>query len=66
MPYTEKQRRLFHALEESPDARRRHDVNEDEARKLANEADDYARRGQEKKPVKKATSFIDLSSIWSP
>jgi hypothetical protein len=66
VPYTEKQRRLFHELEENPDARKRHGVNEDEARELAGEADDFARRGKERRPVRKVTSFIDLSRIWIP
>lgn len=64
MPYTEKQRRLFHALEESPDARRRHGVSREEAGKLADEADKYAKEGKERKPVKKAETFIDLSKVW--
>jgi len=64
VPYTEKQRRLFHALEESPDARKRHGVSEEEARRLADEADDLARRGKERKPVKKAAGYIDLTKIW--
>ena len=65
MPFTEKQRRLFHELKESPDARKRHGVNEDEASKLADEADRNARSGHERRPVKKATRFIDLSTIWT-
>jgi len=63
VPYTEKQRRLFHELEENPDARKRHGVSREEAGKLADEADDYARRGKEK-PAKKSASFIDLSHLW--
>ena len=61
MPFTPKQRRLFHAKEEHPDK----DMSAAEAHKLAQEADDLARQGKEKKP-KKSTSkgFIDLTRAW--
>lgn len=59
-PYTEQQRKLFHAADEDPEVAERHGMSQREAGQLANEADDYARRGKEKK----ATGFIDLSSIF--
>ena len=48
MPYTDAQRRLFHEMEENPDAARRHGVSRDEAGKLADEADRLAREGRTK------------------
>jgi hypothetical protein len=67
MPYTPAQRRLWHELDENPAARREHGVSGDEAHRLANEADDLAREGREKKPKQSAKSnFIDLSSIFNP
>lgn len=63
MPYTEKQRRLFHELDKNPEARKRRGVSKEEAGKLADEADSYAREGKEK-PAKKAANFIDLSHLW--
>lgn len=64
MPYTAQQRKLFHAAEEDPEVAREHGISHREAGELADEADSYARQGKEKKPVKKANSFIDLSDIF--
>lgn len=47
MPYTAKQRRFFHAAAER---------GEPGMKRLAKEADEYARKGEEKKPVKKAAA----------
>jgi len=62
MPYTAQQRKLFHVLEDDPEAAERHGMSQGEAGKLADEADDYAREGKEKKP--KAKGFIDLTDIF--
>lgn len=51
-PFTPAQRRLFHEVEENPDAARRHGMTRAEGRRLADEADDYARRGKEKADAK--------------
>jgi hypothetical protein len=65
MPYTEQQRKLFHAATESADVRRRRGLSRETASELADEADRLAREGKEKPPKKeKSDSFIDLSSIW--
>jgi hypothetical protein len=64
MPYTAQQRKLFHVLEDDPEAAERHGVSQHEAGKLADEADAYAREGKERKPVK-AKGFIDLSDIFA-
>lgn len=59
MPYTPAQRRLFHEMEENPDAARRHGTSQREAGQLADEADRLKRQGKEKK-----AGFIDLSSVF--
>lgn len=64
MSYTAEQRRLFHELVDNEKARERHGVSLEEAHKLADEADAYAREGKEKPAKKAAPRFIDLTSIW--
>ncbi len=64
MPYTAQQRKLFHAAENDPEVAERHGMSQREAGKLADEADDLAREGNERKPVK-AKGFIDLADIFS-
>jgi hypothetical protein len=63
-PFTAQQRKLFHAAENSAEVRRRKHIDRDTASRLANEADDYAREGKEKKK-KKASSFIDLRPTFN-
>jgi len=66
MPYTSRQRRYFHHLAENPDDARAADVSPRTAADLASEADDLARAGRERKPVKKQTikSFLDLAPLF--
>ena len=66
MPYTSRQRRLFHTISEDPEVAREHGVSTSTGRRLANEADDLARQGRERKPVKKPAlkSFLDLGPIF--
>lgn len=66
-PFTEEQRRLFHAMAEDDEVAEQHGTSQKEARKLAREADDLAREGKEK-PAKKAAvmGFIDLSGVFVP
>lgn len=64
MPWTEKQRRLFHAIAEDPEVAREHGVSTATGRRLAAEADDLSRRGKERKATVK--SFIDLSPVFRP
>ena len=59
MPFTPKQRRLFHEVEENPDAAERHGMSQTEGGKLAREADKLKKEGKEKK-----ASFIDLRPIF--
>ena len=69
MPFTEKQRKLFHEIEENPDAARRHGMTRREGGRLADEADKYAREGKEK-PAKKAAEspfgVVDLEPVLGP
>lgn len=58
MPYTEKQRKLFHAAEENAEVAQEHGMSHSEARKLADEADEKP----VKKPVKKG--FVDLKPVF--
>jgi hypothetical protein len=64
MPYTPSQRRLFHAMAEDDDVAREHGTSRKKARKLAEEADDLAREGKEKK--EKSSGLIDLTAIFHP
>lgn len=64
MPYTSRQRRLFHEIEENPDVAERHGVSQREGHKLADEADKLAREGREKK--EKSSGIIDLTEIFYP
>ena len=59
MPFTEKQRKLFHEVAENPDAAKRHGISRAEGQKLANEADKLKKRGEEK-----AAGFVDLTSVF--
>lgn len=56
MPYTPKQRRLFHYREDHPGD----GMSREEARRLAGEADRLAREGKEKKPKPKAKAVLRL------
>lgn len=71
MPYTEEQRRLFNAAAHDKDIADRHGMSRREARKLADEANELASEGKEKKASdgeagEKSASFIDLSNIFGP
>ncbi len=61
MPFTEKQRRLFHAEaeKEHPDG-----MSHRTAEKLADEADRLKKEGKEKRPIEKSDNFIDLRHVW--
>ena len=69
MPYTEKQRKLFHAVEENPDVARERGMSHADAARMAGEADRLKREGRERKPVGKADlpeGVLDLSPIFGP
>lgn len=59
MPWSDAQRKLFHAAEENPEVAREHGIGRDEARKLADEADKLKKEGKETKK-----GIIDLRSIF--
>jgi hypothetical protein len=61
MPYTEQQRKLFHAAEENPEVAREHGMSRREAGKLADEADRLKRQGREK--AAKGIGFVDLTPV---
>ena len=58
MPFTEKQRKLFHAAEEDPAVARERGMSGHEAKKLAGEADKLKSEDREKPPVKKAADPV--------
>ena len=64
-PFTDEQRRLFHAMAEDDEVAEQHGTSQKEARKLAQEADDLAREGKEKKASVPTVGFIDLTSVFS-
>lgn len=59
MPFSDKQRKLFHAADEDPEVAREHGMSHRTAGKLADEADKLAKEGKEKK-----ASFIDLEPVF--
>ena len=62
MPYTEKQRALFHAVASDPEVADRNGISRRTGARLAGEADELTKEGRERKPVKKA--FIDLRPVF--
>ena len=67
MPWTPKQRALFHEVEENSDAARRHGMTRAEGSRLAREADKLAREGTEKRPAAKSAlpeGVIDLAPVF--
>lgn len=61
MPWSTKQRKLFHEAAEHPAVAREHEMSSGEARKLADEADKLKKEGKEKK-----ASFVDLRpTLWN-
>ena len=61
VPYTEDQRKLFNAASHDPKIARANNMSQQEARKLADEANNLAQRGKEK-----ASGFVDLSAVFKP
>ena len=60
MPFTDAQKRLFHAAAESPSVAREHGMSQAEARRLAAEADRLAGEGKEKKASRAARVFLRI------
>jgi len=59
VPWTPKQRALFHEIEENPNAAERHGMSQAEGGKLAREADRLKKEGREKH-----AGFVDLTPVF--